>query len=74
MAKEESNEEVKQDGGGFDRNQFLNQIKSEQTKKRREALKATVSGLLAKRAEAEKTIALTDKEIDEALTKFEQGL
>lgn len=76
MAKEE-NAEVAQDSGsirGFDRSQFLDQIKSEATKKKREALKGKIGGLMAKREEAVRAVAVIDKEINEEIDKFEQGL
>lgn len=76
MAREDSETsgEASGNGGAFNRQQFLDQIKSEAIKKKREALKGKVSGLVAKRDEAIRAVAVIDKEINEELEKFEQGL
>lgn len=76
MAKEdnETTNEATSGGGAFNRQQFLDQIKSEAIKKKREALKGKVSGLVAKRDEAIRAVAVIDREINEELEKFEQGL
>lgn len=76
MAKEDNDTatEATSGGGAFNRQQFLDQIKSEATKKKREALKGKVGALVAKREEAIRAVAVIDREINEELEKFEQGL
>lgn len=70
----ENNKKNKQDNGPFSKDAFLQQVRNEQIKKEREALKGKVSGLLAKRKEAQKAVTLLDKEIEDEIEKFQQGL
>jgi predicted transcriptional regulator len=63
-----------QDSGSFNTDQFLAQVRGEITKSQRDALKSKVKGLLQKRAEAQRAVAVIDEEIEREIQLFQKGL
>lgn len=70
----ENNKKNKQDNAPFNENDFIKQIEAEKTKKRREALKGKVSGLMDKLNEAERSVKIIEKQIQEEINLFKEGL
>ncbi len=60
--------------GAFNRDNFLSQITAEINKSAREALKGKIKGLMAKRQEAMRAVAVIDADIDREIRAFEAGL
>lgn len=70
----DSKNQEQDSGGKFDRSSILQQVESEVTKQKREALKGKLKALVQKREEARRAVAAIEKEMDDEITKFEEGL
>lgn len=58
----------------FDRDTFVKQAQGELSKQKKDSLKSKIKELLKKKDEALKAVAVIDKEIDDELNRFENGL
>lgn len=57
-----------------DKSTILQQVESELTKQKRDSLKSKLKALVQKRDEARRAALAVEKEIEDEITKFEEGL